>query len=190
MVKLIIGAVVAAFIVIVGFLIIDPELEVASNDTAEVADDDTTSGKYSIEGEVNKAGTYSFNSTPTMDDLITAAGGLTSNADERSFYTTYELKAGQTYYIASYYEAEDLCGRTDILKVNINSDTAETMTTVNGISKTVATSIVSYRTENGDFGAIEELLHVYGIGNATYRKIRNYVILHEWSFYWFSFPYG
>ena len=179
MVKIIIGAIVAAFIVIVGFLILDPELNVATNETAEVASNTTTSGKYSIEGEIKKAGTYSFSDTPTMDDLITAAGGLTSNADERSYYTTYELTEGKTYYIASFYDSDDLCGSSTIEKVNINTDDAETLSTINGISKTIATSIVSYRQENGDYKCLEDLLGVYGIGNATYRKIRNYVILHE-----------
>lgn len=179
MIKLIIGAVIAAFVVIVGFLIIDPDVKINAAESAEVADDTTTSGKYSIEGEINKAGTYSFNSTPTLDDLITAAGGLTSNADERAFYTTYELTAGKTYFIASCYESSDLCGTNEIDKVNINKDDADTLSEVNGISKTVAASIVSYRDENGDFSCLEDLLEVYGIGNATYRKVRNYVILHE-----------
>lgn len=182
MIKLMIGAIVAAFIVIVGFLILDPELEVNQNNVAEVSDDSSSSGKYSIEGEINKAGTYSFNDTPTMQDLIAAAGGLTSNADERCYYTTYELTAGKTYYIASYYESSDLCGSNDIEKANINKDDAETLASVNGISKTIATSIVSYRLEKGDYKCLEDLLDVYGIGNATYRKIRNYVILHEWFY--------
>ncbi|MCQ2087593.1 MAG: ComEA family DNA-binding protein [Bacilli bacterium] len=178
MIKLLIGAVVAAFIVIVGFLILDPELETKQPETAEVISS-SQSGKYSIEGEVNKTGTFSFNDTPTMDDLISAAGGLTSNADERAYFTTYELTAGKTYYIASYYESSDLCGNGTIQKANINTDDAETLAEINGISKTIATSIVSYRLEKGDYKCLEDLLDVYGIGNATYRKIRNYVILHE-----------
>lgn len=179
MIKLMIGAVVVAFICIVGFLVLDPDLEATPTETAEVSNDPSSSGKYSIEGEVKKAGTYTFSDTPTMDDLISAAGGLTSNADERSYYTTYELTAGKTYYIASYYESSDLCGTSTIEKANINTADAETLAEVNGVSKTVANSIVSYRLEKGDYKCLEDLLDVYGIGNATYRKIRNYVILHE-----------
>ena len=190
MIKLIIGAIVVAFVVIVGFLVIDPEVQINDNNVAEVASDSTTSGKYSIEGEVKKAGTYSFNDTPTMEQLISAAGGLSSNADERAYYTTYELTAGKTYYIASFYESSDLCGSNDIEKANINRDDAERLSEINGISKTIATSIVSYRTEKGEYKCLEDLLNVYGIGNATYRKIRNYVILHEWYYYFYSFHYG
>ena len=50
---------------------------------------------------------------------------------------------------------------------------------VSGVTTSIASSIVSYRTENGMFNTIEQLMDVYGIGNATYHKIRNYVILHE-----------
>ena len=191
MIKLMIGAIAVAFIVIVGFLVLDPEIKINDNNVVEVEDDESTkSGKYSIEGEINKPGTYSFNDTPTMTQLISAAGGLTSNADERTYYTTYALTEGKTYYIASFYESSDLCGSNNIEKANINKDDAERLSEINGISKTIATSIVSYRTDKGDFKCLEDLLNVYGIGNATYRKIRNYVILHEWYYYFYSFHYG
>ena len=63
--------------------------------------------------------------------------------------------------------------------MNINQDDAQTLMSVNGITTSIASSIVSYRSENGIFNTVEDLLNVYGIGNATYHKIRNYVILHQ-----------
>ena len=66
----------------------------------------------------------------------------------------------------------------DNLKVNINTDDATTLTQVSGITTSIANSIVTYRTEIGLFSSLEHLMEVYGIGNATYHKIRNYVILH------------
>ena len=62
--------------------------------------------------------------------------------------------------------------------------------TVNGITTSIASSIVSYRTENGIFDTLEELMDVYGIGNATYHKIRGYVILHTWFFFLSFFLFG
>ena len=180
MVKLLIGVVVAAVVVIVAFLLIDPKVNTAHIDeTSEVAT--TKSGsKYSIEGEVYKAGTYTLDESASMAELIAAAGGLTNNADELSFFEDAILKSGETYYIASKYDNTDICNNTEISKVNINEDTADTLTTINGITSSIASSIVSYRTENGIFNTLEDLLNVYGIGNATYRKVRNYVILHSW----------
>lgn len=177
MVKLIIGAVIAVFVVIGGFLILDPVIngnkQVA--ETVEVA----SSATYTIEGEVSKVGTYTLTDATSLGDLINAAGGLSSNADERAFFETAEISAGNSYYIASKYDASDVCGNSTISKVNINQDSAETMMSINGITSSIASSIVSYRQEKGTFQTLEELKEVYGIGEATYRRVRNFVILHE-----------
>ena len=77
------------------------------------------------------------------------------------------------------YDASDICSNKEIEKVNINKASNDELTKINGITSSIASSIVSYRTSAGTFKCLEDLLSVYGIGNATYRKIRNYVYLHE-----------
>ena len=179
MVKVLIGVVVAAFIVVIGFLLIDPDLNQVTDNNAVTEVVDTKNGnKYTIEGEVNKAGTYVLSDSATMADLIAAAGGVNSNADELAYFENATLKSGSTYYIAGKYDATDICSKSEVTKVNINEDDATTLMSVNGITTSIASSIVSYRTENGIFNTIEQVMEVYGIGNATYHKIRNYVILH------------
>ena len=179
MVKVLIGVVVAAFIVVIGFLLIDPDLNQVTDNGAVTEVIDTQSGsKYTIEGEVNKAGTYVLSDGATMADLIAAAGGTNSNADDLAYFENATLKSGSTYYIAGKYDATDICSKSEVTKVNINEDDATTLMSVNGITTSIASSIVSYRTENGIFNTIEQVMEVYGIGNATYHKIRNYVILH------------
>ena len=178
MAKVLIGVIVVAFIVIIGFLVIDPDLNQVNNNGAITEVIDNSGSKYTIEGEVNKAGTYVLSESITMGDLIAAAGGTTSNADDLAFFDEAPLKSGSTYYIAGKYDETDICSKTEISKVNINEDDASTLMSVNGITTSIASSIVSYRSENGMFNTIEQLMDVYGIGNATYRKIRNYVILH------------
>ena len=177
MYKVIIGVVIAAAVVIIGFMMIDPNLN--NNQTTQTMQTTTDSGSaYSIEGEVNKPGTYVLSDGITMGELIQAGGGLTNTADDLAFFDSATLKAGNTYDIASKYDATDICNNSPIVKVNINSDPADTLTSVNGITSSIASSIVSYRTSNGVFQTVEQLMEVYGIGNATYRKIRNYVTLH------------
>ena len=176
MVKLIIGAIIAVFIVIGGFMLLDPILNpTTTSETVEVGE----TYSYTIEGEVKKVGTYTLADVATMADLIEAAGGISSNADERAYFETASIKAGNTYYVASKYDSSDLCGNSQITKVNINSDDANSLMTINGITSSIASSIVSYRQENGTFQTLEQLKEVYGIGDATYRRIRNFVILHE-----------
>ena len=176
MVKLIIGAVIAVFLVIGSFMLLDPVINSQTvEETTEVAQTFT----YTIEGEVSKVGTYTLSDAITLSDLINAAGGVSSNADDRAYYLSASLKAGETYYIPAKFDATDICGNTTLSKVNINSDNAETMMSVNGITSSIASSIVSYRQEKGTFQTLEQLKEVYGIGDATYRRIRNYVILHN-----------
>ena len=181
MAKVLIGVVIVAFIVIIGFLVIDPDLNpVQTANSNNITEISTQKGsKYTIEGEVYKSGTYVLSDGITMGDLLEAAGGTTANADNLAYYETAPLKAGTTYYIASKFDDNDICSKSEITKVNINQDDAQTLMSVNGITTSIASSIVSYRNENGNYNTIEDLLNVYGIGNATYHKIRNYVILHS-----------
>ena len=180
MIKVLVGVVIVAFIVIIGFLVIDPDLNPTTTTSGSVTEVSTQAGsKYTIEGEVYKAGTFVLQDGVTMADLLEAAGGTTANADDLAYFSTASLKAGSSYYIASKFDETDICSKSEISKVNINEDDAQTLMSVNGITTSIASSIVSYRTENGIFNTIEDLLNVYGIGNATYHKVRNYVILHS-----------
>lgn len=175
MIKILIGVVIATIVVIGTFMFLDPNIGIStSGDVTETTNKIT----ISIDGSVFKPGSYTMADNATMEDLIDAAGGLLSNADERAFYYEAEITKGMTYYIASKYDASDLCNNNELDKANINSDSAETLSSINGISLSTANSIVTYREENGLFSTIEQLQEVYGIGSATYKKIRNYVILH------------
>ena len=177
MYKVIIGVVIAAAVLIIGFMMIDPKVN-TNQQTNNGQVTDQSGSAYTIEGEVNKPGTYMLSDNVTMRDLINAGGGVTSNVDELAYFENATLTAGSTYYIASKFDATDVCNNNPIVKVNINSDPADTLTSVNGITSSIASSIVSYRQSNGVFNTLEQLMEVYGIGNATYRKIRNYVTLH------------
>ena len=175
MIKILIGVVLVTIAVIATFLVLDPNIGIQSaGNVTEVAN----TFSVVVEGEVYKTGTYTLNEGALMSDLIEAAGGTTNNADERAYYESAVLTSGMTYYIASKYDATDLCNASEIDKANVNSDDATTLAKINGITSTIANSIITYRSENGLFSTLEDLLQVYGIGNATYRNIRNYVILH------------
>ena len=179
MFKILIGVVIVTIIVIGTFLILDPNVGLVNNNAqvTEVSESHTFS--VQIEGEVYKPGTYTMDEGKTLGDLVFEAGGLTSSADERAFYETVSLVAGSSYFISSLYDSSDACNMNAVNKVNINSDDADTLASVNGITSTIANSIITYRSENGLFQTLEQLQEVYGIGPATYKKVRGYVILHE-----------
>jgi len=179
MIKLIVCVVAAAFIVIVGFMVLDPQINTTSTSGSITNTLDSNTFSVTVEGEVNKAGTYALKSGSTIYDLITAAGGVKSNADDLAYYEDAEVSKGVTYYIAPKYDNSDVCNASPIEKVNVNDDSQETLQSISGISASIASSIVSYREDNGYFYTLEQLMDVYGIGTATYKKIRNYVILHD-----------
>lgn len=178
MFKLIIGVVVATVVLIVTLSIVDNITQSFSNpqiqNSVEVNDENTLT--LTIEGEINKPGTYLINNGSTLNDLVSVAGGLTDNADSLAFDLSYLLENNQSFYIAPLYDVDDICNDTKIEKVCINSANEEELLTINGIKSNVATNIVEYRIQT-PFKRIEDLLNVSYIGNATFEKIKNYVTL-------------
>jgi competence protein ComEA len=60
-------------------------------------------------------------------------------------------------------------------KVNLNSASAEELTTLPGIGPAYARRIIEYREKNGPFKRVEDLLNVQGIGDKTLERIRDKV---------------
>ena len=61
------------------------------------------------------------------------------------------------------------------LKIDINTATAEELTQLPGIGPLIANKIVAYRTENGNFRAVEDLKKVNGIGDSRLADIMDYI---------------
>lgn len=180
MVKIFIAVLVGTVAMIVIFTAIDASTRSNAEEIAYIVNsDNVTSISVSISGEITRAGTYLMDAKSDLGDLISTASGVTSNADELAYDTSYELKDGLSFYIAPKYDNNDVCSLEMIEKVNINKDDSETLQSVNGIGYTVANSIVTYRENNGNFYRIEDLKNVSGIGNATFEKIKNYVRLRD-----------
>ena len=155
MIKLFAAVIVTAVVMIVVFQFVDPKVEKAGGNAATslVSDNTMTSGTLSvtISGEVKRSGTYVLEDNTTLQELITVAGGLTTNADECAFDTSYLLEDKASFYIAPKYDHSDVCSMEPIVKVNINQDSSEELQSVKGIGSTVAKAIVDYRTTNGEY---------------------------------------
>lgn len=59
--------------------------------------------------------------------------------------------------------------------INVNAATAKQLEKLPGIGKELAKRIVSYRTSNGPFNSVRELVKVRGIGKETLAKIEDLV---------------
>lgn len=178
MLKVFIGILVATIIVLVAFQFIDPHLNVENNfgsSTSLVQEGNTIHA--SIEGEITRPGRYSIDKGRTLGDLIYLAQDVTGNADELAYDVSYVLKEGLTFYIARKFDTNDVCTSEPIAKVDINHDGEERLARINGIGAALARKIVDYRKANGDFGRIEDIRLVNGVGNATFAKIKDLITL-------------
>jgi competence protein ComEA len=59
--------------------------------------------------------------------------------------------------------------------INVNTATATELEALSGIGEVLAATIVEYRTQNGPFATVDDLLDVSGIGPATLEEIRDQV---------------
>ena len=57
--------------------------------------------------------------------------------------------------------------------INLNTATAAQIATLPGIGPKTADLVVQYRTKNGPFKKIEELMNVRGIGEKSFLKIKD-----------------
>lgn len=61
--------------------------------------------------------------------------------------------------------------------ININTADAALLSTLPGIGKVKAESIVAYREENGGFKAVEDIKNVSGIKDSAYDKIKELICI-------------
>ncbi len=60
-------------------------------------------------------------------------------------------------------------------KIDINSANTTQLRLIPGIGETIAQRIIDYRTENGNFTTVEELLNVSGIGEKKLEQMKPYI---------------
>ena len=70
-------------------------------------------------------------------------------------------------------------GFADDGKVDLNTSTAKELQQLPGIGKGLSKRIVEYRTANGPFKSVEELMQVRGIGKKTFAKMKDRLTIEE-----------
>jgi competence protein ComEA len=61
--------------------------------------------------------------------------------------------------------------------VNINTDDATALETLNGVGEVLAAAIITYRDEHGPFTSVDQLEEVPGIGPSTLEELRDQVTI-------------
>ncbi len=133
--------------------------------------------KVNITGAVIKPGVYELKKGSRLNDLLELAGGVT--IDDLTFYNlAAELYDGQHVHIESQPLIENKSPLID-RKVNINEADIQILMSLPGIGETKAAEIIKYRDENGFFEEIEDILNVPGIGDYTFRLIKDLIATNQ-----------
>ncbi|GAB4483445.1 MAG: helix-hairpin-helix domain-containing protein [Anaerolineales bacterium] len=142
-----------------------------------------------ITGAVVRPGVYALPPNSRMLDALNAAGGPTENADLSQINAAEMLEDGQQIEIPGSGEVATpvftiggnglVATATPVLgaPININTADAVLLDTLPGIGPSTAQKIVEYRTQNGPFVSVEDLLKIPGIGPSTLEEIRPLVIV-------------
>lgn len=159
--------------------------------------------RVQVSGAVLEPGIYDVPASCRVEEAISAAGGLTENADSERVNLVRKVrdgmqirvpvkKAGRTSRTQrksaqaksglgesaskKYGSAKAGSGRNNSMmqNVRINSASARELQQLPGIGSALAQRIVDIRSR-GRFASVEDLLRVPGIGKAKLAKLRDYV---------------
>lgn len=143
-----------------------------------------------VKGRVVKPGLYRFDAGMRVADAITKAGGSLPDADLEQINLAEPLADGSAVVIPAKgsdipgQQAQPLPasatragsgGQDSGPNINLNTATADELTTLPGIGQARAKSIISYRTEKGGFRSVEELKEIEGIGDKMFERIKDQI---------------
>lgn len=146
-------------------------------------DVDPTPGliKVHVVGEVKAPGVYTLPVNSIVQDAIDAAQGPTTKAREDLLNLAAVLSDGQRLYIPSseLQSTPEKSQRSQEFTldslININTANQQELESLPGIGSVRAAAIIDYRAQNGYFLAIEDLLKVDGIGEATFENLKDLI---------------
>jgi competence protein ComEA len=133
-----------------------------------------------VAGEVRKPGVYEFAEGQRVVDAIERAGGPLPKADLSLLNLAAMLVDGTQILVPKVGPAAPVVpggaepGSVGGL-ININTASAVELEALSGIGEVLAATIVEFRTQNGPFATVDDLLDVSGIGPATLEEIRDHV---------------
>lgn len=122
-----------------------------------------------IKGEVRAPGYYELEYGSRVKDAIIAAGSETRQADLTSINLALRLSDGEEIIIPK--AGTNLEIQNSL--ININTADMYKLCKLDGVGETLATNIINYRSEKGEFKSVSDLKNVKGIGSSKFNKIKD-----------------
>jgi competence protein ComEA len=144
-----------------------------------------------IKGQVQHPGIYQSTTDERVMDVINRAGGFTGKADQNQVNLAEHVHDEMVIYIPG--KGEDVpsqaagtessaavTGSTAASqgKVDLNKADLNQLQTLPGIGPAKAAAIIEYREKTGKFKAPEDLKNISGIGDKTFDKLKDLIVVH------------
>lgn len=134
-----------------------------------------------VQGEVINPGVYQLPAGSRVGDAIKAAGGVQKGSDSSTVNLARFIEDGEQIYVSNVDVIEQ--GRSGqnsnrIVgqgRLNVNRANESELDGLPGVGPVLAQRIIAYRNEHGNFGAVEDLQKVAGIGPAKFSELRTFV---------------
>lgn len=162
-----------------------PEVAAAPTPLAEVtpsrAQGEGSDVTVDVAGKVKRPGIAVLPPGSRVVDALDAAGGARRGVDLTSLNLARPLVDGEQILVGVAVPTGvagtlGTPGETGAL-VNINTADPLTLESLPGVGPVTAAAIVSWRTDNGSFTSVDELLEVDGIGDATLAELAPHVTI-------------
>jgi len=127
-----------------------------------------------VDGAVKSPGVYKLSADSRVKDVVAAAGGLASEADEAKINLAAKVADGQKLHIASQSEAVSNAQQATSSEsnlININTASEAELDKLPGIGPVTSAKIISLR----PYLRIEELLSKKAVSSSVYGKIKDLV---------------
>lgn len=134
-----------------------------------------------VSGMVLSPGVVNVRAGAIVADVVAAAGGLMTGASVESINLAAPVSSGDHVVVpgaeaGTTRHAGAGTGVDTGGPLSLNNATAAELETLPGVGPVLADRIVAYRSQNGPYDVVEDLLEVSGIGEAKLAALRDLVV--------------